>query len=79
MREINAAVVNISGRQRMLSQRTALFALQLERSETAEDRTKWRSALRETITLMEKSHNGLLYGDAALQLPGHPSPTVKSM
>jgi signal transduction histidine kinase len=79
MREINAAVVNISGRQRMLSQRTALLALQLERSQTAEDRTKWRSALRETITLMEQSHQGLIYGDAALQLPGHPSPTVKSM
>lgn len=79
MREINAAVVNISGRQRMLSQRTALFALQLERSETPSERTKWRSALQEMITLMEQSHNGLIYGNGALQLPGHPSATVKSM
>jgi two-component system NtrC family sensor kinase len=78
-REINAAVVNVSGRQRMLSQRTAFFCLRLVCSQSATEREKLRSELLEAIALMEKSHKGLIEGNPSVKLPGNPSKAVKAM
>ncbi|WP_017716760.1 ATP-binding protein [Kamptonema formosum] len=78
-REINAAVVNVSGRQRMLSQRTAFFCLRLVCSQSAAEREKLRSELLEAIALMEKSHKGLIEGDPSVNLPGNPSKAIEAM
>lgn len=77
--ETNAALVNVSGRQRMLSQRTAMFALRLVCTQDKTEQEKLRSCLLADLDLMERSHNGLLKGDAKMKLPGLPSPTVKAM
>lgn len=75
--EANATIVNISGRQRMLSQRTALFSLRLVQAHSAAEREPIRAILREAATKMRVSHDGLTRGDAAMGLPAQMSEDVR--
>ncbi|MGB3294693.1 MAG: ATP-binding protein [Phormidesmis sp.] len=76
---VNAAIVNISGRQRMLSQRAAMLSLMLVGGASKTQRTSLRKKLQTLAALMKRSHEGLIYGDAELHLPGQPSATVHAM
>jgi HD-GYP domain-containing protein (c-di-GMP phosphodiesterase class II) len=76
--ERNANVINVAGRQRMLSQRATLFASQLIFA-PAQNRAASREALRDALNLMERSHNGLIRGDAELRLIGQPSPAIRAL
>lgn len=79
VRKSSAAIVNVSGRQRMLSQRTALLSLQLIHSPSPDEREQLRSCLEDAIELMDKSHNGLLHGDASMNLAGQLSDIIRGM
>jgi hypothetical protein len=74
-----AAVVNISGQQRLLSQRLTFFAMRLINTHSPADRSEWRRELASTTQFMESSIEGLLHGDPAMNLPGHPSPEIRAL
>ena len=76
--EHNANVVNIAGRQRMLSQRSALFA-QLLIGATAAQWSKRQLELKTALDLMERSHQALSQGDAAMKLPAPASVELRAM
>lgn len=78
-RKISAAIINVSGRQRMLSQKTAFFAMRLVCSPQTAERAQLRADLLDAIALMEKSHSGLINTDSSSNLLTPPSPAVKAM
>jgi nitrate/nitrite-specific signal transduction histidine kinase len=75
----DAHIVNIAGRQRMLSQKLSKNALALESPSDPLDRDARRKELSEVIKLWERSHLGLQLGDDKLELPGENSAQVRRM
>jgi signal transduction histidine kinase/DNA-binding NarL/FixJ family response regulator len=72
-------IVNIAGRQRMLSQRVCNFALSIQSAENSESRQQRLAVLKSTLELWQRSHRGLLNGDSSLVLDGSNSSEVVAM
>lgn len=72
----DSTVVNIAGRQRMLSQRLTKAVLAWNQAPSAAEQVVWAAEIRETLALWKSSHAGLQRGDAALQLAPHTSAVV---
>lgn len=77
--EYDSRVINLAGRQRMLSQKISKLALQIGNAETPAQQRTQASALEETLSLWIQSHQGLLYGDEEVGVNGEKSQTVDSM
>lgn len=72
----DARVINVAGRQRMLSQKISKEALKIGQDAHVEQA---RLQLSNSLDLWKKSHEGLLYGDTTLGLSGANSPTIMKM
>jgi hypothetical protein len=75
----DAGVINIAGRQRMLSQRLSKAALVLEITTDPIERATHTQELQQVVALWESSQQGLRQGDASQDLPGNNSPQVTSL
>lgn len=64
---LDSAVINTSGRQRMLSQRTALLAQQIALSEDEQELAKLHAALSQAHALLDVTHEQLLGDKTGLE------------
>src|SRR5260370_40662627 len=75
----DAFVINIAGRQRMLSQKIPKDALILETATDPTVRTVRTQELQQAVALWEQSQQGLQTGDVKLGLPATTSLAVKQL
>ena len=76
--ETAAAEVNTSGRQRMLSQRLALYALRFHHSDAAQQ-PYYAQRITDLMQQMQSNHHDLIYGNPERNLPGSPRPSVAAI
>ncbi|MDJ0517988.1 MAG: response regulator [Trichodesmium sp. MO_231.B1] len=76
----SSRVINIAGRQRMLSQKLSKVSLAIKFSSNPEVKKQRQEELQDVVQLFQRSHEGLQWGDSELGLPANNnSPTVKQM
>ncbi len=75
--ESTAAIVNVSGRQRMLSQRILLCSMALMSANQPDSRQPYRRCLSDAVELMARSHQDLISGSETLGLPNTLSEVVR--
>ena len=74
----DSTVINIAGRQRMLSQKLTKDIVSLSVYSDKKNRELLKNKISETLTLWELSHNSLQKGNKKLGLPEHNSDKIKS-
>ncbi len=75
--EDDAPVINLSGRQRMLSQKLTKEVLLLAQQQDPQLHAQARQLLGETLQTWQRVHKGLRQGDTQLDLPGNNSKAIQ--
>lgn len=75
----DSRVVNVAGRQRMLSQRITKQVLLLNAGATPDSLSHLRQQLRRDLWVWRQAHLGLQAGSVKLGLPGQNSPAIQAM
>ncbi|TVZ59498.1 signal transduction histidine kinase [Flavobacteriaceae bacterium MAR_2010_105] len=72
----DSTVINVAGRQRMLSQKLTKEIVSLTRVESVEERITIKEKIKQTLKLWEVSHVALQRGNDSLGLPGNNSKII---
>ncbi len=72
-------VVNLAGKQRMLSQKITKAVLLLNDNQTESERTKVLDNLNASIQLWKSTQQGLMHGNDSLNLPGKNSDVINTL
>ncbi|RIA09938.1 histidine kinase [Flavobacteriaceae bacterium MAR_2010_72] len=72
----DSTVINVAGRQRMLSQKLTKEIVSLTRVESVEERINIKEKIKQTLKLWEVSHLALQRGNDSLGLPGNNSEII---
>lgn len=75
----DSRVINIAGRQRMLSQELSKSVLYFEKSESIKDREMLTDEITRILSEWEKGHNGLRFGNEDLGVPGENSNKINEL
>ena len=75
----DSRVINVAGRQRMLSQGIAKLALELSDAPAVSDRIGLVRELYENVMTFQGTHDGLLAGSATLGTQGRNSPAILAL
>ncbi|MFI0431370.1 type IV pili methyl-accepting chemotaxis transducer N-terminal domain-containing protein [Mariniflexile sp. HMF6888] len=73
----DSSVINVAGRQRMLSQKLTKEIVSLSTENTSEERILLKEKIKQTLKLWEQSHHALQQGNDSLGLPGNNSVIIK--
>lgn len=74
----DAPLINVAGRQRMLSQRLAKASLRFDRASDLRDRRFSQDELKQVLSVWTRSHDALRHGEGARSVPSAPRTAVQA-